>query len=592
MKNILLFFVQSVIMILYEYYRLLDVSSAVEITQTNLIKYDEKRVSVMKITTKKLISFITAVVMTASTFTFVNASVPMTASYDSASDAVTIENIPSTGAVHQITIAMGEEALADVTADEIIAFEQDDWTITREIPIDAGFLTNSGDLPNGIYTVHVGGSSNYTTCTFTVASIEATHDPDTDIVTISNIPTDGVTVQTIRIENSANQTVAIEEYNTVAATQTIPVDADLPSGTYTVYVGCDGIIKTCTLTVVQGILATYDIATEKVTVSYIPTEATGCTIIVKNGTGTPVAIEEYDDAQATRIIDVLPLQNGTYTVEVGVISGGQQVILEAEFTVTGVATPAPTATPVPTATPASTASPTVRPLPTATPYAPTPTQRPTQRPQGGGGGGGGFIMAPTEAPSQGGSPSSRFTDMGSYEWAIPAVEALANLGIINGRTDTTYEPYASVTRAEYTKMICAAMGVAVQAGVAQKFNDVPKSHWAFGYIAAAESLGIVEGYTDTEFAPNDLITREQMATILYRAIVASENEGRLPVGSPLYFADAGQISEYAREAVNKLSAANVINGVTDTTFVPQATANRAQAASILYQYFKAIGTVR
>ena len=78
-----------------------------------------------------------------------------------------------------------------------------------------------------------------------------------------------------------------------------------------------------------------------------------------------------------------------------------------------------------------------------------------------------------------------------------------------------------------------------------------------------------------------------MATILYRAITAANV--KLPAGKSVAFDDYNTISDYAKAAVDALSAAGVVNGVTDTTFVPKATANRAQAASILYQYFQAIG---
>ncbi len=246
------------------------------------------------------------------------------------------------------------------------------------------------------------------------------------------------------------------------------------------------------------------------------------------------------------------------------------------------ATEDPDATPTPVPTP----TPTPRPLPTqrpgggspvgGTPSAPRPTQRPA--------GNGGYVgILPTEAP--------KFNDMAGFEWAEPAVNALVYAGVVNGRTDTSFDPASPVTRAEFTKMVCGAMGLQAKNGAAQIFTDVPASHWAYGFIATAAELGIVNGVTDTEFMPNELITREQMSAILYRAIVACGFEAKLPDGTAIAFDDYDTISDYAKAPVNALSAAGVIKGVTDTIFAPTATANRAQAASLLYQYFQAIGTL-
>ena len=123
------------------------------------------------------------------------------------------------------------------------------------------------------------------------------------------------------------------------------------------------------------------------------------------------------------------------------------------------------------------------------------------------------------------------------------------------------------------------------------FADVTEDDWYFGWVEAAAAKGIVNGVTDTTFAPNDNITREQMASMLYRAIVSMGYAEMLPGGIPVSFADYAAIADYAKAAVAELAGAGVINGVTDTTFAPKATATRAQAAAILYQYFSAIGAV-
>ena len=208
-----------------------------------------------------------------------------------------------------------------------------------------------------------------------------------------------------------------------------------------------------------------------------------------------------------------------------------------------------------------------------------------------GGSGSGTIAGGTGGVTPGTTPNSgvNFQDLGSVQWAVPAINTLVNLGVINGRSDTIFDPNASVTRAEFTKMVCAAFGIASTPSAAQTFTDVAPTDWFYGYVQAAAAKGIVNGVSDTAFDPNATIKRQEMAAILYRTIQATNALALLPQGTEKVFADAAQIDEYAQIPVSVLSAAGVINGVTDTTFEPYATATRAQAACIIYQYYQAIG---
>ncbi len=193
-----------------------------------------------------------------------------------------------------------------------------------------------------------------------------------------------------------------------------------------------------------------------------------------------------------------------------------------------------------------------------------------------------------KAPEPTASPKpAEFKDLDSVPWAEMQITALANLGILNGKTDNEFYPNDSVTRAEYTKMVCSALKIEPVKDAEEKFEDVPETHWAFAYVAAAEDEGIVNGVSDDEFAPDKTITRQEMATILYRAIDA---KGKLmPDGTAKEFDDEKDIAEYAKTAVEKLSAAGVINGVSEKEFAPKETATRAQAACIIFQYFQAVG---
>ena len=189
------------------------------------------------------------------------------------------------------------------------------------------------------------------------------------------------------------------------------------------------------------------------------------------------------------------------------------------------------------------------------------------------------------------STGINFTDLGSVQWAQPAINYLVSAGIINGRSNTIFDPNASVTRAEFAKMVCATFGISATPNAAQTFVDVSPSDWFYGYVQAAAANGIVNGVSETAFDPNATITREQMAAMLYRAIEATGNLAKLPAGTATVFADEAQIADYAKIYVSALNAAGVINGTSATTFEPKATATRAQAAAIIYQFLKAVGTV-
>ncbi len=189
------------------------------------------------------------------------------------------------------------------------------------------------------------------------------------------------------------------------------------------------------------------------------------------------------------------------------------------------------------------------------------------------------------------TPGINFTDLGSVQWAQPAINYLVSAGIINGRSNTIFDPNASVTRAEFAKMVCATFGISATPNAAQTFVDVSPSDWFYGYVQAAAANGIVNGVSETAFDPNATITREQMAAMLYRAIEATGNLAKLPAGTATVFADEAQIADYAKTYVSALNAAGVINGTSATTFEPKATATRAQAAAIIYQYLGAVGLV-
>lgn len=204
---------------------------------------------------------------------------------------------------------------------------------------------------------------------------------------------------------------------------------------------------------------------------------------------------------------------------------------------------------------------------------------------GGGGGGGSWTGLPTTTdtitnPDNGNDVQNKtgFADLAGCEWAWEAIADLQNRGVINGKDIGIFDPNGNVTRAEFVKMIVKAFGLATNGG-GQVFEDVSLQDWYYDAVSVAATCGIVNGY-GSKFAPNASITREDMAVILMRA---AQYVDKMPTtGTVNGFADAGTISEYAREAVGIMQAGGIINGMEDGTFRPQQNATRAEACKMLY----------
>ena len=206
-------------------------------------------------------------------------------------------------------------------------------------------------------------------------------------------------------------------------------------------------------------------------------------------------------------------------------------------------------------------------------------QPPSGGNEGGGGngsGGGGASMGMGFAPVQ---PVVKqvFSDMAKDHWARPAVEYLYDLGIINGRTDSEFAPDENITRAEFIKILVCVKNVNLVSGPSE-FSDVAEDAWYAPYVNSAYANNITSGYDDGTFKPNKKITREDMATMIFRMAGYQDTE------ETPSFNDANNISSYAKSAVAVLNEMGIVNGMDGNKFAPKNSATRAQAAQIIYNY--------
>lgn len=178
-----------------------------------------------------------------------------------------------------------------------------------------------------------------------------------------------------------------------------------------------------------------------------------------------------------------------------------------------------------------------------------------------------------------------FSDLVNH-WAEDEVTALANKLIINGTGAGKFSPKRDVTRAEFAAMIVRALGL--KASGEANFSDVASSAWYAEAVAAAAEAGIVNGYTDGTFRPNNKISRQELAAMVVRAqklagldVDLSDAEvAELLSG----YKDAGQIGAWARAELAAAIESGIVQGTSANTVSPTASANRAEAAVMIYRF--------
>ncbi len=219
------------------------------------------------------------------------------------------------------------------------------------------------------------------------------------------------------------------------------------------------------------------------------------------------------------------------------------------------------------------------------------------KPSGGGGGGGGGFSGPAKKPDKEvivdsdllneneslevlpTLPStSMFNDVPVDHWAFESVNELHSLGVIDGIALNTFDPDSYVTREAFVKMYVMAFDMYDETALTI-FTDL-LGHWANIYVASAQINGIVKGQDNFTFGVGQPITRQDAAVMLKRVL---DFKGiTLESGEAKSFSDSGEIAEYAKESVDALASAGVINGMTETQFQPEGKLTRAQAAKLIY----------
>lgn len=175
-----------------------------------------------------------------------------------------------------------------------------------------------------------------------------------------------------------------------------------------------------------------------------------------------------------------------------------------------------------------------------------------------------------------------FGDVKSGDWFYNDVKYVYEKGMMAGTAADVFAPNATTTRAMIVTILYRLEGSPAVTGTSA-FVDVPAGQWYTDAVNWAAANQIVKGTSATTFAPNDSITREQMAAILYRYAQYKGYDVTKKADLSGY-SDNGQVSAYAKDALAWANAAKLINGVTNTTLAPQGNATRAQVSAILHRF--------
>lgn len=182
----------------------------------------------------------------------------------------------------------------------------------------------------------------------------------------------------------------------------------------------------------------------------------------------------------------------------------------------------------------------------------------------------------TLKPDKNNDENKWFKDVSDKAWYYDAVKYSSDKGFMTGIEEQTFAPESKLTRAMFVTVLYRIANKPSAGDV--KFSDVLNGSWYADAAAWASENGIVNGVTETEFAPNANITREQMAAMLYRyAMLKGQTSEE---ANDVQYSDKEMISEYALNAVSWADEADIMNGDEDGSFRPKEYASRAEAAAV------------
>lgn len=182
-----------------------------------------------------------------------------------------------------------------------------------------------------------------------------------------------------------------------------------------------------------------------------------------------------------------------------------------------------------------------------------------------------------------------FSDVADNYWAKADIEKMASRLIVEGKEDGTFSPDETITRAELAEVLVKALGLKPEQ--VNQFDDVKSGTKYAGYIGTAYSYGIINGTSETTFNPEGLVTRQDAMTMIYRAGNIAGLENFEYVTQMTNFVDYVDVSDYAKEAIKWNVNNGIISGRTETTLVPFDHVTRAEISAITNRLLISAGLI-
>lgn len=179
----------------------------------------------------------------------------------------------------------------------------------------------------------------------------------------------------------------------------------------------------------------------------------------------------------------------------------------------------------------------------------------------------------------------KFTDLNDH-WAKNEIAHAIQLGLAYGISPTQFAPDCNITRAEFAVLLTRAIGLKNTTCIQSRFSDVTTDAWYFDGVNTAAEVGLVSGYTLSTFAPDELITREQMAVMISRTLAYKGkqlNNNDLTLAN---FIDRKDISSWALEGVTTVVQLEIVKGRSADIFAPRQNATRAEATAMILRMYK------
>ncbi len=177
-----------------------------------------------------------------------------------------------------------------------------------------------------------------------------------------------------------------------------------------------------------------------------------------------------------------------------------------------------------------------------------------------------------------------FTDLAGYDWAKKAISLLEKNHIVNHKSDETFEPATPITRGELAMFMVRTLGLSEKAAE-ENFADVDPNAFYAKEVAVGKATGMLQGVGDNKYNPESPITRQDLMTIVARALEITANE---PENVLTAFSDNRDVADYARETVAAMVFEEIVQGNADGTLNPLGNTTRAEAAVIMARIWEAI----